>query len=106
LNLPKEGEKKPDLGNVKGKGGVEENGYGAEGKLFSKKDSEIWHGWALRMATTFLPGECPLVVHVISSYMKHHLKPKVSQTLTVSWKEEEKKRKNKKKYQKRFKKFR
>lgn len=46
-------------------------------KKFTKKDSETLHGKALRVASIFLPSECPLVGHVISSYIKHHLKPKV-----------------------------
>jgi hypothetical protein len=54
------------------------SGYGADGgKLFTKKDSEMWHGRALRISCAFLPSDCPLVSHVISSYIKHHLKPKV-----------------------------
>jgi hypothetical protein len=34
--------------------------------------SEMWHSKALEIACTFLPTECPLVGHIISSYQKHH----------------------------------
>jgi hypothetical protein len=43
---------------------------------FRKKDSEMWHAKAMHITCTFLPTECPLVVHIISSYIKHHLKQK------------------------------
>ena len=42
-----------------------------------KKESEMWHAKAMHIAATFLPKQCPLVIHVISSYTKHHLKPKL-----------------------------
>ena len=47
----------------------------AELKLESKnimKESEKWQAKAVETACTFLPSECPLVGHVISSYQKHH----------------------------------
>ena len=44
-----------------------------------KKDSEMWHAKALHTSSTFLPGDCPLVSHVIGSYIKHHLKPKLEE---------------------------
>ena len=45
-------------------------------KGYSKKDSEMWHAQSLLMGALFLPWECPLVSHVISSYNKHHLRDK------------------------------
>jgi hypothetical protein len=45
----------------------------------TKKDSEMWHAKALHTATLFLPEECPLVNHIINSYKKHHLNPKLEQ---------------------------
>jgi len=36
------------------------------------KQSEFWHAKALEIACCFLPGECPLVNHIFSSYQKHH----------------------------------
>ena len=35
-------------------------------------ESQVWHGRALEMAMSFLPGDSPLVKHVIQSYKKHH----------------------------------
>ncbi len=34
----------------------------------ARKDSEAWHAKALHLSSTFLPPECPLVVHIHSSY--------------------------------------
>jgi hypothetical protein len=34
--------------------------------------SEMWHAKSLEMSCMFLPTECPLVSHVITSYQKHH----------------------------------
>ena len=42
----------------------------------SKKDSEAFHAKALHITSLFLPSECPLVNHVISSYKKNYLKDK------------------------------
>ncbi|CAI2384584.1 unnamed protein product [Moneuplotes crassus] len=39
---------------------------------YTKKESEKWQAKAVESACTFLPSECPLVGHVISSYQKHH----------------------------------
>ena len=44
---------------------------------FHQKDSEMWHAKALHTSSTFLPSDCPLVSHVMSSYVKHHLRPKL-----------------------------
>lgn len=46
-------------------------------KGITKKDSEMWHAKALHTASLFLPEECPLVNHIINSYKKHHLNPKL-----------------------------
>lgn len=35
-------------------------------------DAEYWHGKALELAVKFLPGDAPLVKHIVSSYSKHH----------------------------------
>ena len=35
-------------------------------------DAEFWHGKALELAVKFLPGDAPLVKHIVSSYQKHH----------------------------------
>lgn len=50
-------------------------------KKFHKKDSEMWHSKSLHTSTTFLPHDCPLVTHVMNSYMKHHLKAKLEAKL-------------------------
>lgn len=39
---------------------------------YSKPESEKWQAKAVETSCTFLPSECPLVGHVISSYQKHH----------------------------------
>lgn len=44
-----------------------------------QKDSEMWHAKALHTSSTFLPADCPLVSHVMGSYVKHHLKPKLEE---------------------------
>lgn len=36
------------------------------------KDDELWHGKSLQLAVRFLPGDAPLVRHIVSSYQKHH----------------------------------
>lgn len=43
-----------------------------QNEKYSKKESEKWQAKAVEAACTFLPSECPLVGHVISSYQKHH----------------------------------
>ena len=43
---------------------------------FVRKHSEIWHAKALHVACSFLPQDCPLLLHIINSYSKHHLKLK------------------------------
>lgn len=35
-------------------------------------DAEYWHGKALEIAVKFLPGDCPLVKHIVASYKKNH----------------------------------
>jgi hypothetical protein len=37
-----------------------------------KRESEFWHAKALDVAISFLPSECPLVTHILTSYQKHH----------------------------------
>ena len=37
-----------------------------------KIDAEYWHGKALELAVSFLPGDAPVVKHIVSSYAKHH----------------------------------
>ena len=37
-----------------------------------KKQSEYWHAKALEISVSYLPSECPLVTHIITSYSKHH----------------------------------
>jgi hypothetical protein len=46
-------------------------------KQHPRKDSEMWHAKALHTSSVFLPSDCPLVSHVTSSYIKHHLTPKL-----------------------------
>jgi len=38
----------------------------------SSNDAEFWHGKALELSVRFLPGDAPLVKHIVSSYQKHH----------------------------------
>ena len=40
--------------------------------IYSRRDSEYWHGKAVEIAATFLPSESPLVSHIMMSYEKHH----------------------------------
>ena len=35
-------------------------------------DAEFWHSKALELGIKFLPGDAPLVRHILSSYIKHH----------------------------------
>ncbi len=48
-----------------------------DAKTFEKKDGEMWHAKAMHIASTFLPPDCPLTNHVISSYIKHYLQEKM-----------------------------
>ncbi len=43
---------------------------------FNKKDSEAWHAKAMHIACCFLPNDCPLVIHICSSYTKNYIKEK------------------------------
>ena len=36
------------------------------------QDAEYWHGKALEIAVKFLPGDWPLVKHIVASYKKNH----------------------------------
>jgi len=38
----------------------------------NSSDAEFWHGKALELSVRFLPGDAPLVKHIVSSYQKHH----------------------------------
>jgi hypothetical protein len=38
----------------------------------SNNDAEYWHGKALEISVKFLPGDCPLVKHIVASYKKNH----------------------------------
>lgn len=38
----------------------------------STLDAEYWHGKALEISVKFLPGDCPLVKHIVASYKKNH----------------------------------
>ena len=40
--------------------------------IYSRRDSEYWHGKAVEIAISFLPSESPLVSHILMSYEKHH----------------------------------
>ena len=44
----------------------------------SRRESELAHAKSLRTACVFLPSECPLVTHIITSYKKHHLRHSTS----------------------------
>jgi hypothetical protein len=35
-------------------------------------ESRYWHKAAVEFSCVFLPTECPLVAHIVSSYEKHH----------------------------------
>lgn len=37
-----------------------------------EKDSEFWHGKAVELSVCFLPGDAPIVKHIVGSYQKHH----------------------------------
>jgi len=37
----------------------------------------------MQLATTFLPDQCPLATHVVTSYKKHHLGPWLEQTKKI-----------------------
>lgn len=41
-----------------------------------KKDSEAFHAKALHISSLFLPHDCPLVTHIVNSYIKNYLKDK------------------------------
>ena len=46
----------------------------------SKKESEVFHAKALHIATLFLPNECPLVNHIVNSYIKNYIRDKKVKT--------------------------
>jgi hypothetical protein len=50
---------------------MKNNEDGVDPKL-RKRESEFWHAKALDVAISFLPSECPLVTHILTSYQKHH----------------------------------
>jgi hypothetical protein len=43
---------------------------------YTKKDSEAFHAKALHISSLFLPADCPLVNHIVNSYLKNYLKDK------------------------------
>jgi hypothetical protein len=42
----------------------------------TKKDSEAFHAKAMHIGSLFLPHECPLVTHIVNSYIKNYIKDK------------------------------
>jgi hypothetical protein len=58
-------------------------------KGFVRKHSELWHAKSLHVSCCFLPSDCPLVLHIINSYSKHHLKAKEEQRKKEEDKKEE-----------------
>lgn len=48
------------------------------GVASTHRDSDVWHAKAIRVASSFVPPECPLAHHIIESYIKHHLRPKIA----------------------------
>lgn len=48
---------------------------------FKMRDSEIYHAKSLHTATCFLPPQCPLIGHIMSSYVKHHIKRKPKESI-------------------------
>lgn len=45
---------------------------GEGGDEVYQRESKYWHRAAVELVCTFLPNECPLVAHIISSYEKHN----------------------------------
>jgi len=41
------------------------------------KESDMYHSKSLHIASIFLPNDCPLSKHILDSYVKHHLTPKL-----------------------------
>lgn len=41
-------------------------------QIYSRRDSEYWHGKAVEISCSYLPSESPLVSHILMSYEKHH----------------------------------
>ena len=39
----------------------------------------MWHAKAVHTCCCFLPKESPLLIHIQSSYLKHHLRPKLKE---------------------------
>lgn len=48
-------------------------------RRFLNKMSEMWHAKSVHTCSCFLPKESPLAAHIHSSYLKHHLNPKLEQ---------------------------
>ena len=44
----------------------------AENLAFYQNESKYWHKAAVEIACSFLPSECPLVDHILTSYEKHN----------------------------------
>lgn len=47
-----------------------------QNSTISKRDSEAFHAKALHISSLFLPHDCPLVIHIVNSYVKNYLKDK------------------------------
>ena len=43
-----------------------------ENKNLYQNESKYWHKAAVEIVCTFLPNDCPLVSHIVSSYEKHN----------------------------------
>ena len=46
--------------------------FAEESVEYYQAESRYWHKAAVELVCTFLPAECPLVGHIISSYEKHN----------------------------------
>ncbi len=46
-----------------------------------KRDSEAWHAKALHIGSLFLPPDCPLISHVMSSYQKNYMREKPKEVI-------------------------
>jgi len=49
----------------------------------SKFATERWHRIAVEIVSKFLPSECPLVAHIISSYQKHYCRTEIFKQIEI-----------------------
>lgn len=55
--------------------------------------SELWHAQSVFFGGYYLPKECPLVTHIINSYLKHYVESGIHKLLPAQGSDDKRERK-------------